>query len=414
MIRYGIVGVGGFAGTWVRSLRTLEGQGIANLEAAVIRNPDKYPEQVAVLRDAGRPIYATLDEMLAEGHGRLDVIGVPTGIPYHEPRAVQAMEAGYNVVIEKPAAGTIQEVERMAAAVQRTGRWCGVGYQQIYSPSIQWLRSKILDGSLGRLVEARSVICWPRPLSYYERNAWAGKLRSNDRWILDGPATNATAHFINHMTYLTQASEGDDFAIRTVRAELYRAKPIETYDTSSIEIITERGTRLYHYVTHSCVGSIEPTSVFECEKGTVYWERSGDSLRVEYRDGSREEFQNPDPAYVHAGFLAQIARVAAGEEPAPLCGIAEAAPQVLVINLAIESCRGILQIPEENTYTVDANGSPLVAIQGIEDAMRTAFEKGGMLSDQDLSWAQQTEAMSPEGYTSFPSESLGEILQAML
>ena len=37
-----------------------------------------------------------------------------------------------------------------------------------------------------------------------------------------------------------------------------------------------------------------------------------------------------------------------------------------------------------------------------------------MLSDQDLSWAQQTEAMSPEGYTSFPSESLGEILQAML
>ncbi|HUT21295.1 MAG TPA: Gfo/Idh/MocA family oxidoreductase, partial [Anaerolineae bacterium] len=249
MIRFGIVGIGGFAGTWVRSLRSLEERGVARLEAAVVRNRDKYADQVVGMEKEGRRIYATLDEMLAAGHGTLDVIGVPTGIPFHEPMAVQAMEAGFNVVIEKPVAGTIQEVQRIAMAEQRTGRWCAVGYQQIYSPSVQWLRAKLRSGALGALVEARSVISWPRPLSYYERNAWAGQLRSNGRWTLDGPATNATAHFINNLTYLAQAAEENDFAIASVRAELYRSKAIPSYDTSCIEMVTARGTRLYHYVT---------------------------------------------------------------------------------------------------------------------------------------------------------------------
>jgi predicted dehydrogenase len=414
MIRYGIVGVGGFAGTWVRSLKRLEREGIANLEAAVIRNPAKYPDQVAALEAAGRPVYATLDEMLAGARGRLDVIGVPTGIPFHEPMAVQAMEAGYNVALEKPVAGTIQEVESIRRCIERTGRWCAVGYQAIYSPTIQWLRKKVLDGAFGALREVRSLILWPRALSYYERNAWAGQLRSNEGWILDGPATNATAHFINHMTYMAQASEGADFAIRSVRAELYRSKPIQTYDTSSIEIVTERGTRLYHYVTHSCVENQEPRSVFFFEKATVRWDRATDALRVEYEDGRTEEFANPDPSYVHAGYLAQVARVAAGQDPAPLCGLDEAGPQVLVINLAFESCRGILHIPAEATYTSEVGGSPLVAVRGIEDVLKAGYEGGGMISDQAVPWAQKTEPMSPVGYTAFPSKELGKTLQAML
>jgi len=412
MIRFGIVGIGGFASTWVRSLRWLEEQGVARLEAAVVRNRAKYAQQVATMEREGRKIYATLDDMLAAGHGTLDVIGAPTGIPFHEPMAVQAMEAGFNVVIEKPVAGTVQEVQSIADAERRTGRWCAVGYQQIYSPTVQWLKAKLQSGALGTIREGRSVISWPRALSYYQRNAWAGQLRSEGRWILDGPATNATAHFINNLTYLTQAMEGDAFRIDAVRAELYRSKDIPSYDTSCIEAVTAGGTRLYHYVTHSSVEAIEPQSVLVCEKGTAYWERPGDSVTITYIDGSRETYANPDPEHVHAQVFAQVSRVLTGEDPLPLCGLPEAAPQVLIIDLAFESSRGIIPVPPSATYLSDIDGSPLVAIHGIEDALRSAFDRGGMFSDLGLPWARATAPVPAAGYTSFPSAALAPILSA--
>jgi len=411
MIRFGIVGIGGFAGTWVRSLHILEERGIARLAAAVVRNRPKYAERVEALEARGTRIYDTYEEMLFEGHGTLDVIGVPTGTGFHEPMAIQAMEAGYNVVIEKPVAGTVQEVASIAATEERTGRWCAVGYQHIYTPTIQWMRRRLIDGRLGKIREARTIISWPRPVSYYERNAWAGQLRSNDRWILDGPATNATAHFINHMTYLVQAVEGDAFGIHAVRGELYRAKPIPSYDTTSIEIITRGGARLYHSASHATTEAIEPQSVFLCEKADVYWDRPSDTFVVKYHDGNEEQYANPDPSLTHAGFLEQIARVAEGAEAAPLCGIREAAPQVLIINLAFESSMGIRGVGEGHTYASELGGSPIVAIQGMEETLRRAIEESATFSDLGVPWAQRSEARSAEGYTRFPSEALGRILE---
>ncbi len=413
MIKFGIVGIGGFAGVWVRSLRALEEQGVARLEAAVVRNRDKYAEQVARMEAEGRTIYASLDDMLAAGHGTLDVIGAPTGIAYHEPMAVQTMEAGYNVVIEKPVAGTVQEAESIAKAEERTGRWCAVGYQQIYSPSTRWLCDKLQSGALGALREAYSVICWPRGLNYYKRNPWAGQLRANDRWILDGPATNATAHHINNLTYAAQAVEGDAFAIASVRGELYRSKAIPSYDTSCIEIITARGTRLCHYVTHACVESTEPQSIFHCENGSAFWYRPTDTVTITYKDGSEESYSNPDPGNIHPDMFAQISRVVKGEDKAVLCGLPEASPHVLAIDLAFESSRGIIPVAPEHTYTTTVGGSPLLAIHGVEDALLTAFDQGCMLSDLDLPWAKKTAAVNAAGYTRFPSEELGKILSSL-
>jgi len=412
MIDYGIVGIGGFARTWVRSLKSTEERGLARLSAAVVRNRAKYAQQVDELEAEGRVIYATLDEMLADGHGKYDVIGVPTGIPFHEPMAVRAMEAGYNVLIEKPVAGTVQEVARIADAERRTGHWCAVGYQHIYSPSVQWLASKLASGALGAIVEARTIILWPRAVSYYERNAWAGQLRSNDRWTLDGPATNATAHYVSLMTYLAQVVEGAEFGVARVRGELYRAKPIPSYDTSCIEILTTGGARLYHYATHSCVENVNPEIVIDCEKGTVAWDRDSDTFAIKYADGREEYSPKDEDLPVSAGPIAQVARVAVGKDPAPLCGLCEAGPHVLIINLAFESSRGIIPVPGEATYATELGGSELVAIKDMEDIIRDAKEKGGLFSDLGVPWARATDAVSSEGYTCFPSEELGAILEA--
>lgn len=401
MIRYGIVGIGGFAATWVRCLAELEAEGVARLAAAVVRRPQHYGEQLARLQAAGVAIYPDLDAMLAGGRGAIDVIGIPTGIAYHEPMATRAMEAGYNVIVEKPVAGTVQEVRRLQEVEKRTGRWCAVGYQWCYTPTAQWIVSRLTAGDLGRVREARAMIAWPRDSHYYARNAWAGQLRDGDRWILDGPATNATAHFLTQLLYYVAAQQGRPAAIDAVRAELYRAKPIPSYDTSCIEVRMADGARLLHYVSHSVVRQSDPVIHLECERGTVDWTYD-DVATIRYADGRREQYANPAPERVHTLPFRQTARVAAGLDPAPLCGLAEGGPHVLAINLAFESSRGVMSIPADCLLLSQApSGGELIVVQGMEDALLQAYADGVMFSDLGLPWARATEAVSAEGYTDF-------------
>ncbi|MFP3895254.1 MAG: Gfo/Idh/MocA family protein [Anaerolineales bacterium] len=411
MIIYGIVGIGGFAATWVESLRILEKRDVAHLGAAVVRNREKYQSQVQTLEERDCIIYETLEEMLEDGQGRIDVVGVPTGTPYHAPMAIQAMEAGYNVLVEKPVTATIQEAHELQECEQRTGRWCAVGYQWIYGPTMRWLREKVSDGSLGRILEGRTMIGWPRDENYYARNGWAGRLGEPGHWILDGPATNATAHYLTNIFYLIGVQKGE-IPITSIQGELYAAKPIESYDTSCIAVDVD-GTRALHLVSHALTETFNPRTRLICEKGIVDWYADTDTVIVSYNDGSREKYVNAQREENHLHPFRQIARVAAGEEEAPLCGLAEATPHVLSINLTFESSGGIHPVPDEYTYPIQAeDGSETVGIRQMEEILQKAYESGCTFSELDtVPWAVRTDSVSAEGYDHFPQgESLKEAL----
>jgi predicted dehydrogenase len=408
VIRYGIVGVGGFAANWVRWLEGLEAAGQARLAAAVVRDPAKYAAEVERLAARGCRVYPTLAAMLADGG--VDVVGVPTGIAQHVPLAAQAMEASYNVLVEKPVAATIQEVRELQEVARRTGRWCAVGFQFIYSPTIQWLRERLASGQLGALLRARVAIGWPRGARYYARNPWAGQLRQGDTWVLDGPATNATAHHLENMLYLAATQGGG--AIASVRAELYRAGPIASYDSSCIEVLTEGGARLLHVASHTLEETLEPVMEVECERGSIHWEAADNSAIVRYADGREERRADPDPDEVHARPLAQVARVAAGLDPAPLCGLGEAEPHVLAIDLAFESSGGIATIgPEHVAQGTAGDGSALVRVEGMEGLLRQALASGRMFSELGAPWARATRPVAARGYGRFPgNEALARAL----
>lgn len=143
MKHIGIVGVGGFAATVLRSILAVEQDGLAHLDAAVIRNPAKYADTLEKLRQQGRTIYTTVSEMLEKERGRVDIVALPVGIPYHSELAIQALEAGYDVLLEKPVAATVQEVDAIIAAEKRTGHFVAIGYQHIQTPAIQALRQAL-------------------------------------------------------------------------------------------------------------------------------------------------------------------------------------------------------------------------------------------------------------------------------
>jgi predicted dehydrogenase len=66
-----------------------------------------------------------------------------------------ALEAGKHVMVEKPAARTVAEVERLIAAKQARGLRVRVGFNHRYHPALQKAHEIVAGGALGRLMFVR-------------------------------------------------------------------------------------------------------------------------------------------------------------------------------------------------------------------------------------------------------------------
>ena len=80
----------------------------------------------------------------------------------HAEIAIAALDAGKDVLLEKPMASTIAECEQILAAVRRTGRVLSVGHE--FRISTQWgFIKRLIDGGRDRRTALRQ--CEPVPLS---------------------------------------------------------------------------------------------------------------------------------------------------------------------------------------------------------------------------------------------------------
>ena len=65
MIRYGVVGVGGFANTWVHALSSLETQNVGRMAAFCEIQTERYAAEIARLQAAGCLFIPSFAELLA-------------------------------------------------------------------------------------------------------------------------------------------------------------------------------------------------------------------------------------------------------------------------------------------------------------------------------------------------------------
>jgi len=179
--------------------------------------------------------------------------------------------AGVNVLVEKPLAASRGEAERVAAAAERAGRLAAVGFQYLHAPEVRALKELLLAGAIGRIRRIVALAAWPRSHEYYTRNAWAGRLRLDGAPVFDSPINNAMSHFVLVMLYLAGDSRSGGASPRRFRAELYRAQPIESFDTATVQWETADGLRLEFYGTHSTRWIAHPTLRIEGERGTANW-----------------------------------------------------------------------------------------------------------------------------------------------
>ncbi len=146
-IRVAILGQG-------RSGRDIHGQHLSQDTeryqiAAVV---DPLPERrERAAKEYGCATYSDYSELF----GRSDIDLVVNAAPskFHVPYTLALMEAGFNVLCEKPFASKAADVDRLIATSEKTGKLLAIFQQSRYAPYFQQVRKVIDSGVLGDIIQ---------------------------------------------------------------------------------------------------------------------------------------------------------------------------------------------------------------------------------------------------------------------
>ena len=187
MLKVGIIGTGGISAAHLRGYQDHPE------DCAVVALCDIVPTKAEARRDEfGLPdarVYADAAEMLSAES--LDLVSVTTPPDAHAPMAIGALNAGVNVLVEKPMAPSLEECDAMIAAAKAAGKILGSVAQNRYRDDMATLKEVLDSGLIGSISHAQITSAWSRSLPYYDL-WWRGK------WATEGGGCTLN-HAIHHI-----------------------------------------------------------------------------------------------------------------------------------------------------------------------------------------------------------------------
>ena len=112
-MKIGLVGLGTFGRVLLRYIRRLQEENRLDFAAVCDVSLDKCLAALTENNLGRVRAYSDYDRFLRTE--QLDAIIMSTPIPVHAEMGIKAMEGGHNVLLEKPPAVTVQDVDRMIA-----------------------------------------------------------------------------------------------------------------------------------------------------------------------------------------------------------------------------------------------------------------------------------------------------------
>ena len=134
---------------------------------------DVRPQEELGIEAYPVPFFNTIEALLAADLA-IDVINicVPNGL--HAALAIQSLEAGHHVVIEKPMALTRTDAEAVLQTALKQRREVFCVMQNRYSPPSVWIKELIDSGKLGQIYMVQLNCYWNRDARYYKPGGWPG------------------------------------------------------------------------------------------------------------------------------------------------------------------------------------------------------------------------------------------------
>ena len=158
MLRFGIVGAGLKAAEYARGWTAMPDVEIAALAEI---DPASRKRLSDICAAAGRPRpaeYASDKAMLEAEASRLDAVYVSTPHVFHAAHALAVIDAGLDLLLEKPMVTTVAEALALVEAEKRSARTIVIAYQAGLSPLIHDTIARARRGEFGDLVSVSASI----------------------------------------------------------------------------------------------------------------------------------------------------------------------------------------------------------------------------------------------------------------
>ncbi len=200
MIRVGIVGLGFMGRMHHRCYKALPNVTIAavwDIDPAKLRATMDAVGNIsgaeAPLDFTGVELYTDFDGLI--GRGGLDAISITLPTFLHEEYTIRALEAGLNVLCEKPMALNVEQCDRMIAAAEHNDRLLQIGHCIRFWPEYAWAKQAVDSGAYGKVLAATFQRLSATP-------AWTW-----DNWLMDtersgGAALDLHIHDTDFVQYL--------------------------------------------------------------------------------------------------------------------------------------------------------------------------------------------------------------------
>jgi UDP-N-acetyl-2-amino-2-deoxyglucuronate dehydrogenase len=195
---------------------------------------DLKPEKAKAALDKNKlpelPIYTSLAEMLKKE--QIDVVHVCTPSGDHLMPAIMAMEAGKNVITEKPMEIQLDRIDRMIeTAAKCRVKLAGI-FQNRWNLANRALKEAAEQGRYGRIAWAGCFTPWYRNDQYYEEGGWRGTWK----WDGGGAIMNQSVHAIDLLQWIV----GPVKQVSAYASSRIHGK-IEVEDTLSCSLQFENG-----------------------------------------------------------------------------------------------------------------------------------------------------------------------------
>jgi predicted dehydrogenase len=138
------------AGWHYNEIQTIEGLEIAGIWDI------REERRVYAAEEKGLHVYSGLEDLLADSETDLVLIATPNDV--HKPVAIAAMEAGKNVVSEKPVTLCSQDLREMIEASERTGRFLTVHQNRRWDEDFLTVKKILEEGKLGEVFRVESRV----------------------------------------------------------------------------------------------------------------------------------------------------------------------------------------------------------------------------------------------------------------
>ncbi|MEH7115733.1 Gfo/Idh/MocA family oxidoreductase [Neobacillus niacini] len=205
------------------------------------------------------PLYVDYKELLEKEKPELIAICTESG--KHGQIALDCIEAGSNLIIEKPIALSLEEADEIIQKAKEKNIKVSACHQNRFNKSIQKIREAIEEERFGRLLHGTAHIRWNRGEDYYKQAPWRGT------WEQDGGALmNQCIHNIDLLRWMM----GDEIVEVVGMTDNLKHDFIEAEDLGMALIKFSNGSYgIVEGTTNIYPNNLEETLYIFGDKGTI-------------------------------------------------------------------------------------------------------------------------------------------------